>query len=86
MAPVQQIGTRNTTLRLGGPAHGIVTKTVHKSLPGLLFVCLKLCLEQLFLFTSLFKFTGEIVYYLLYMSLHVTLVLMLKIDPILSQI
>ena len=24
----------NISMRLGGPAHGIVTKTVHKPLPG----------------------------------------------------
>ena len=23
-----------TSIRLGGPAHGIVTKTVHKTMPG----------------------------------------------------
>ena len=27
------------SIRLGGPAHGIVTKTVHKTLPGGGWVC-----------------------------------------------
>ena len=35
-------------MRLGSRAHGLGTKTVHKTLPGSLFVCLKLDLGQLF--------------------------------------
>ena len=52
-------------MRLGGPAHGIVTKTVQKTLLGLLSVCLKLGPMHLLPF----KFTREVVYYYLGMSL-----------------
>ena len=48
-------------MRLGVPAHGIVTKTVQKTLPGLLSVYLKLGPMHLLPV----KFTKEIVYYLL---------------------
>ena len=41
------------SIRIDGPARGIVTKTVHKTLPGSLFVCLKLDLVQLCPFRSL---------------------------------
>ena len=31
-------GIKWNSIRLGGPAHGIVTKTVHKTLPGVVGV------------------------------------------------
>ena len=52
---------------LGGHADGIVTKTLHKTQPGSLFVCLKLALVHI-LKSDLFKFT-EVVYQLLCMSM-----------------
>ena len=34
MNEVQLLSFEWNSIRLGGPAHGIVTKTVHKTLPG----------------------------------------------------
>ena len=78
MASGQQIGTENTTLRLGGLAHGIETKTLHKTLSGLLFCLFKneTCAVNSIHISS--KFTGELVYYLLYMRSLVFLVFMLN--------
>ena len=60
MAPGQQIGTRNTTLTLGGPAHGIVTKTLHKTLSGLLFCLFKTEPCAVVSLHMSCKFTGEV--------------------------
>ena len=50
-------------VRLDGLAHGILTKTVHKTLPGSLFVGLKLGLVQLFSSQISSKFTAEVAFY-----------------------
>ena len=55
------------SIRLGGLARGIVIKTVHKTLSESLVVCVKLVLVQEFTIKISFKFTGAVVFYLLFM-------------------